>query len=81
MAVTAFAGERPGMLVGDSFKVVTGYATAIIQCQCEAKSVVVLHGKDKVSTCPNCRKGFAIAKAGKMEVGEVVMPVDGALEH
>lgn len=79
MAVTAF--DRPEMLVGDSFKVVTGYSTAVIQCQCEAKTILVLHGKDKVSTCPNCKKGFAIAAAGKLEVGEVIRPVDGEATH
>lgn len=79
MALTAFSS--PELHIGDSFKVVTGYATAVIQCQCEAKSVIVLHDKDKVSICPNCKKGFAIAAAGKLEVGEVLMPVDGEREH
>lgn len=75
MAVTPFA--RPEMLVGQSFTIVTAYSTAIIQCQCEAKTVLVLQGKDEVFTCARCQRGYAIAKAGTLEVGEVVLPTNG----
>lgn len=78
MAVTPFA---PIPLVGDSFTIVTGYSTVVIQCQCEAKTVLVLQGKHEITQCPNCRKGFAIASAGKLEVGEVIMPIDGEDAH
>lgn len=80
MAVTPFAA-RPDMLVGDSFRVVTGFSTVVIQCQCEAKTVLVLQGKDNPCVCPNCRKAFAIAQAGKLEVGEVILPVEDEDVH
>jgi hypothetical protein len=72
--VTPFA---PVPLIGESFKVVTGFSTAVIQCQCAAKTVLVLQGKDVVKQCPHCQRGYAIAKAGGLEVGEVVLPTHG----
>jgi hypothetical protein len=63
-------------LVGQSFHIVTAYTTAILQCQCEAKSILLLQGKDRVSTCPGCGKSFAIAKASAMEIGQVLVPAE-----
>ena len=79
MGVTALDPSVP--IIGDSFKIVTGFSTVVIQCQCAAKTVLVLQGKNAVKQCPGCHRGFAIAKAGGLEVGEVLMSPDVELEH
>jgi hypothetical protein len=68
--VTAF-GRDAAMLVGQPMKILVAYSTAIIQCQCEAKSVLPLHGLNKVTICPACKKAFAIAESGMISVGVV----------
>lgn len=70
MAVTPFG--RPEMLVGQPFKILAAYSTAIVQCQCPAKPVLVLPGKLRVTPCPACGKSFAIAESGAIQVGEIV---------
>ncbi len=79
MGLTPF--DRTVPVIGESFKVVTGFATAVIQCQCEAKTVLVLHGTAQMEICPRCHRAFAIAKSGTLVVGEVVPPVDGPEEQ
>jgi hypothetical protein len=67
--VTAFGNA---MLVGKPLKILVAYSTAIIECQCEAKAILVLPGKNRVVHCPACQKAFAIANSGQIDVGEVV---------
>lgn len=67
-------------LVGQSFQIVTAFSTAIIQCQCEAKSVLVLQGRNRVSACPVCGKQFAIAKSSDLQIGEVVPDLSQAVQ-
>lgn len=66
-------------LVGQSFKILVVYSTAVIQCQCDAKTVIPLHGKERVSICPACHKAFAIAGSGQIHVGEVILPTPAEL--
>ncbi len=73
MAVTPFG--RPEMLVGQPFKILVAYSTAIIQCQCEAKAVLVLPGKMRVTSCPSCGKQFAIAETGAIQIGQVTSDI------
>lgn len=61
-------------IVGQPFTIVTAYSTAVIQCQCEAKAVLVLAGLNRPAVCPACRKVFAIASSGTVEIGQIVMP-------
>lgn len=42
---------------------------AIIQCECEAKTVIVLNGVQAVATCPACRHRYLITKDPRIEVG------------
>lgn len=60
-------------ILGQSFKVVLTFSTAVIECQCEAKKMLVLH-KGVGSKCPACNRTFGIASVGAMQVGEVVRP-------
>lgn len=71
MAITPFARESE-MLVGKPLRILVAYSTAIIECQCPAKSVLVLPGKNRVTTCQACGKQFAIASSGQIDVGEVL---------
>lgn len=61
-------------ILGQPFTIVTAYSMAVIQCQCEAKPVLVLAGLNKPTICPACRKVFAIAMSGQIQIGEIVMP-------
>jgi hypothetical protein len=63
-------------LVGQSFQIVTAFTTAILQCQCEAKTILLLQGKDRPATCPACQKSFAIAQVSSMQIGQVLLPVE-----
>jgi hypothetical protein len=58
-------------IVGQPLKVLVAYASAVIECQCDAKTVMVLACTGRVSTCPGCGKMYAIAQAGDMQIGEV----------
>jgi hypothetical protein len=59
-------------IFGQPLKVLVAYSTAIIQCQCDAKPTLPLHGLNRPTICPACGKAFAIAESGKLVVGEVV---------
>lgn len=69
-SVTPF-GKEAEMLVGQPMKILVAYSTAIIQCQCDAKAVLPLHGLNRVTTCPYCGKHFAIAESGMVKIGLV----------
>lgn len=59
-------------ILGRSFKILAAYSTAVIECQCEDKTVIVLTGKGRVGTCSACGKIYGIAEAGPLSVGEKV---------
>ena len=59
-------------IFGQPFKILVAYSTAIIQCQCDAKTVLPLNGLNRPTVCPACGKAFAIAESGKISVGEIV---------
>lgn len=71
--------NMPVPIVGQSFKVIAAYSTAIIECQCADKVVMVLTGKGKVGTCSACGKRYGIADSGPMQIGESVMPPAAAV--
>lgn len=66
-------------ILGQPFTIVSAYSTAVIQCQCEAKPILILTGLNKPTLCPGCRKVFAIAMSGQIQIGEIVMPTAGEL--
>ncbi len=70
MGMPAFPPTVP--IVGQPLRVIVAYSTAVIECQCEAKAVVILQGKGRVSSCPVCGKQFAIADSGPLQIGEVI---------
>ena len=60
------------MIVGQPLKVLVAFSTAIIECQCDAKTVLSLHGLNKPAQCPACCKVYAIAASGGLKIGEIV---------
>lgn len=66
--------NMPVPILGQSFKVLAAYSTAIIECQCADKVVMVLTGKGKVGTCSACGKRYGIADSGAIQIGESVTP-------
>lgn len=62
------------LAIGEPFKVLVAYTTAIIQCQCDAKTVLPLHGKDRITTCPACKRAFTIAGSTSIQIGLVALP-------
>jgi hypothetical protein len=75
MAMPPFPPTVP--LVGQPLKILVAYSTAIIECQCEAKTVLLLPGKHRVAACPACGKMFAISASGLITVGEVLGEPEG----
>ena len=71
--ITAFA--RPEMVVGQPLKILKVYATAIIQCQCPARTTIILVGTAQPDQCPACGQVFAIADGGTVKVGLVAAGV------
>lgn len=65
-------GDIP--IVGRAFTVLCAYSTAIIQCECDAKCVLSLHGKLRPAVCPGCGKVYAISKSGETTIGQVINP-------
>jgi hypothetical protein len=63
-------------LVGQPFKILCAFSTAIVQCQCDAKTVLALQGLNKPAQCPACAKVYAIASSGVLRIGEVVNAPD-----
>jgi uncharacterized paraquat-inducible protein A len=55
--------------VGKRFKILHHYQTAIVRCECEAKTILVLMGQGQAAECPACGKQFAIANAPTVTVG------------
>lgn len=66
--------SMPVPIVGRSFKILAAYSTAIIECQCADKVVLVLTGKGKIGTCSACGKSYGIADSGPMQIGEALAP-------
>lgn len=66
--------NMPVPILGQSFKVLAAYSTAIIECQCPDKVVMVLTGKGKVGSCSACGKSYGIADSGPMQIGEAMTP-------
>ena len=58
-------------IVGQPFAILRGYTTAIIQCQCERKGLVVLIGLNNAAACPDCGNVYAIASTGTMTIGHL----------
>jgi hypothetical protein len=46
-------------IVGQAFTLKSGYATALIQCGCEAREPLLLVGQFPTQ-CPACRRGFVL---------------------
>ncbi len=68
------ANLDPGVpIVGQAtFRVLVAYSTAVVECQCSAKTVIVLPGKGRTGTCPSCARTFGVAESSTMQIGEVV---------
>lgn len=71
MGVSPFAPREAEMIVGQPMKILVAYSTAIIQCQCEAKTVLPIHGLNRITACPACHKQYAIASSGQIQIGLV----------
>lgn len=68
--------DPPVPLLGQPLKVLVAYASAVIECQCAAKTLMVLACVGRVSRCPGCGKAYAIASSGDLQIGEVRMHED-----
>lgn len=62
MSMLEFPPSVP--ILGQSFKILVAFSTAVIECQCEAKTVLPLHGKERVTVCGACGKAFAHCRLG-----------------
>lgn len=63
-------------IVGKAFEILATYPTAVIQCGCEAKSVVVLVSALSAAECPACHRSYAILKQPAVTIGLVRQPVE-----
>lgn len=60
-------------MVGQKCKVLAAWASAVVECACPAKTVLMLHGKGRVAQCPACERRYGIAKGGQLQIGEVIV--------
>lgn len=63
-----FPGNIP--ILGQTFKILSHYPTAIVQCTCDAKTVIVLVQCGVVGVC-KCGRKFAIGTVGPMQIGQL----------
>ncbi len=54
--------------------------TVIVQCQCDAKTVLVLNGVQSIGTCPACLVRFLITKDAAIEVGAMRPELSGIVQ-
>lgn len=59
-------------IIGERFKVLAHYPTVVIQCGCEAKTVMVIVEQGSAVQCKACSQCVGIMEAGKTKVGLVV---------
>lgn len=65
--VVPFPRDVP--LVGQPLKIAAHYPTVVVECQCEAKCIVVLIGTNTPNACPACRQTFVILDEMQVRVG------------
>lgn len=82
MSIANFAAAAGVPILGQTFKILVNYPTVIIQCQCDAKTVLPLIGVQNVSRCPACQNAYMIAGDKGQEVGQVQLrpPVTEAVQ-
>lgn len=67
-----WAGDMNDLpIVGKAFDILAHHTTAVIQCNCETPTVMVLIGFGHVMECGGCHKQYAIAKPTEVTVGIV----------
>lgn len=69
MTMPTFPPTLP--ILGQPFKIKISYSTAIIECQCDGRSLLMLPGLSAAVQCPACGNVYAIAKAGEVAVGQL----------
>jgi len=59
-------------IVGQAFAIKAHWPTVVIQCSCEAETILVLMGTGNVVPCPACHRAFAIVDEMKVGVGQAI---------
>lgn len=62
-----FAGLAKNL--GEPFKIMTHWPTVVVQCQCDAKTILPLIGVQHIATCPACQHRFVIMTDMKVQIG------------
>jgi hypothetical protein len=55
--------------LGEPFKIMAHFPTVVVQCQCEAKTIICLVHAQVVHTCPACKHRYMIVDEMKVAVG------------
>lgn len=62
-------------IIGEPFKILAHYPTVVVQCSCEAKSVLVIVAAGNAVQCSACQQCVGIGHVGSVQVG-VVTPTE-----
>lgn len=71
MTLIPFAASAGLPILGQTFKIMVNYPTVVIQCQCDAKAILVLIGVQHASPCPACGNAYMIGEDKGQQVGQV----------
>ncbi len=59
-------------IVGAAFTIVTDWHVVVLECQCEAKTILRLTVPGQPLACPACRRAFALLDEADVHVAQVV---------
>lgn len=59
------------LAIGDPFKIMTHYPTVVIQCQCDAKTIISLVFAQVAHACPACKMRYVITDEIQVGVGAI----------
>lgn len=48
-------------LIGEQCRVIGGFPTVMVQCGCEAQTILLIPGNRAVGTCPGCGSTWGVA--------------------
>lgn len=56
-------------ILGQPFKIMSHFPTVVVQCQCEAKTILCLFGVQVPQVCAACRNSYMIMDQMAVKVG------------
>lgn len=64
-------------VIGESFKIKVNWATVVIECQCDAKTILVLMQPNVLTKCAACGKSYALLDELNVRVAQAMDRASG----